>query len=66
MNSLFRNFLKITKFSYSKKIKSKPKEIVNYTYKIKEMPDFSKSLPNSRVKVSLRKSRAQTKIKEIM
>ena len=66
MNSYFRNFNKFNRFTFSGASKIKRGEIVNYEYRVKKMPDFTKILPGSHVRLKLRHARIPTKIKEIM
>lgn len=66
MNTYFHNFIKISRNYFSGVAKIKKGEIVNYQFKVKKMPDFTKVLPGAQIRLKLRSARVPTKIKEIM
>lgn len=68
MNTYFRDFIKISRFNFSSNGAAKIKrgQIVNYEYRVKELPDFSKVHPGSKLNIKLRLARIPTKIKEVM
>ncbi len=66
MNTYLRNFMKFSRFNFSNgAARIKRGEIVNYEYRVKEMPDFSKVLPGAKLKLKLQLARVPTKIREI-
>lgn len=70
MNSMFRSFYKFPKPQFSKlnpgASKLKRGEIVNYVYKPKKLPDFTKIIAGEPVYIQMKKSRAPTKLKAVM